>query len=440
MRVGLAAAIAALAVLGLAMPIAQSPMPIAPRNLPRIYSADPTDPWNRLFAVLLTRRFQVRFTSEFADRGPFDAERDPFRLFSGQPRLRASARTFDRYEEGDRAVDALYPAFLNQIGPRDALKEPLHGELVSALTAALADRTERSPVARVLMQADLWSAYDPLASIQYGRGDGAVRTAAGELTTLLARLVGRLALTPREIATLPNNYEDARRATSLPDLFRRDGEWMEIVWGEFRMHDAEEAFRRSARVFVRPGVRPSDPASFLMAATKEPRPILLSAVALVMQAIAIDTSGQAVPTPLVSDVQIRTFARDGSSAVTTKTDEYELSRRKLLSDRSSGGFLHFGDGSEAYVAVAGNDYGFATPAMGPPRETEPTICTLRTRCLACHGPDGTHMMSFAVQDPRRMPPPRVLPQPNDERARYVAQQKEARDDFKHLIEAAGLRR
>ena len=49
-------------------------------------------------------------------------------------------------------------------------------------------------------------------------------------------------------------------------------------------------------------------------------------------------------------------------------------------------------------------------------------------------------MSFAVRDPDRLPSPRALPQPTDERARAVAREKEARADFKHRIEAAGLRR
>ena len=68
-----------------------------------------------------------------------------------------------------------------------------------------------------------------------------------------------------------------------------------------------------------------------------------------------------------------------------------------------------------------------------------TIATLHTRCLVCHPPDGLGMMSFAVKEPARLPPPRALPEPNDERARYVAGKKEGRDDFKRLIALAGLR-
>jgi hypothetical protein len=38
-----------------------------------------------------------------------------------------------------------------------------------------------------------------------------------------------------------------------------------------------------------------------------------------------------------------------------------------------------------------------------------------------------------------MPPPRILAQPNTERATFVAAEKAARDDFKRLMAAAGLR-
>jgi hypothetical protein len=96
--------------------------------------------------------------------------------------------------------------------------------------------------------------------------------------------------------------------------------------------------------------------------------------------------------------------------------------------------VRFDDGEEAYLTVSGNDYGFATPAQ--PLNSEPTVTTMRVRCGACHGQDGFHAMSFALTDAGTLPPPRALPQPNDERARAVAAAKEQRDDFKRLVAAA----
>jgi hypothetical protein len=422
----------------IAAALALSALALARESAPAVYSTRADDPWNRIFTLLFTRSFQTRFTDEFAGRGPFEPPREPL----GVPTPRVSTRTFDRFEEGDRAVDALYPAFLNQIGPRDALKDPLHADLTKALNAAFEDPTVRTPLARALMQIDLWSAYDPLSAIaDQPQRDAREKARAADLTALLAKMIRRIALTPAEAAALPNNYEDARRSTPLPDLFRPGGEWLEVVWAPFHVHDEEANHRRFARVYMRPVSRPSDITSFLTAATRQYPQTAFSAVALVMRAMVVDTSGHVVPTPIVSDVQIRAFTRDGRGALlSTASTEYELSRRRILSEPSRGGFLRFDDRAEAYLAVAGNDYGFATPAFGPVGQTQPTVSTLHTRCNQCHGANGSHIMSFAVQDPDRLPAPRALPQPNDERARAVAQQKEARDDFKRLIEAAGLRR
>lgn len=431
------AALLAVALLALVQgPRLDAPGPGAPL----IYSGRADDSWNRLFALLFTRDVRVRYTSEFPDRGPFHDDPRVFDMFVSGTHPEVSSRVFDRHEDGDRAVDALYPTFLNLTGPSDALVNPLRGELVKALNAALDDRTPRTPLARALMQADLWSAYDPLARIQYGRADGAIRASAYELCDLIGKLIGRIALTRAEIASLPDNYADARPTAALPDLFRPGGEWMEVMWAPFHMHDQEADYRRVARVLMRPVSVPRNVPGFLAAATREYPQRSFAQVALVMQMMLVDSTGHVVASPLAQDVQLRTFTRaaDGT-LLSTSVSEFELSRRKLLANPSSGGFLRFDDGSEAYVAVSGNDYGFATPMLGMPRATQPTISTLHVRCNACHGPDGAHLMSFAVQDPERLPPPRALPQPNDERRAAVAREKEARDDFKRLVALTGLR-
>jgi hypothetical protein len=191
-------------------------------------------------------------------------------------------------------------------------------------------------------------------------------------------------------------------------------------------------------VFVHPSAPPRDAAAFVAALTSGAGPGPVSATALVVQTLAVDASGHVIPTPLVSDVQVRRFTRDARGTLSASMEEFELSRRHILSAPSGGGFVEFGDRSEAYLPASGNDYGFATPAMND-RRAEATIGTLHTRCAACHGRDGSRMISFAVIDPSRAPAPRALPQPNDERARYVAGRKEARDDFKRLLALAGLR-
>src|SRR4029077_1880478 len=130
------------------------------------------------------------------------------------------------------------------------------------------------------MQSDLWSAFDPLASIQNGRDTSAVKASAGGLTALIGKLIGRIALTAAEIAQLPDNYENARRSMPLPDLFHHGTEWLEVIYAPFHVHDSEAGYRRVARVLMHPVAPPADVPAFLLAATKEYPPRSFSAVAL----------------------------------------------------------------------------------------------------------------------------------------------------------------
>jgi hypothetical protein len=406
-----------------------------------IYSDNSADPWNRIFALLFTRDVKVRFTSEFIDRGPFEDQPSPALQYGT---IRFSTRTFDRHEDGDRAVEALYPAFMSGEGVRAVLEDPRYAELTDALTAALSERTPRSSLARALMQMDLWSAFDRLGSVERVRGPARSSmhiTRATALRSQIARMIGQIALTPAQIAALPDNYEAARRTLSLPDAFHGAADWLEVAWADFHMHEQEADQRRVTRVFMQPAGKPSDVSSFLKTATHEFPPNRFDAVALVTRAMLLDTSGRVVASPLATDIQVRTFSRDGrGTVVSAKAVQHELSRRRLLSNAAGGGFVTFADQAEAYLPSAGNDYDFATPVFGAPGPAVAVISTLRERCSGCHGRTGVGIMSFSVMDPEALPPPRALPQPNTERARAVAAAKEARNDFKRLIEAASLRR
>lgn len=420
---------AALAILALSTGAAR----VAPAG-PTIYSSRADDPWNRIFALLFTRDFDVRFTSEFGDRGPFEDQPHP--ALSGRV-IRVSTRTFNRHEDGDRAVEALYPVFMSDRGLRAVLEDPRYADLSTALTDALSDRSERSGLARALMQIDLWSALDRLDAAQRPHRPADISARAAALSSLMARLIRRIALTRSEIAGLPDNYEAARRSLALPDAFRAEGEWLEVSWAPFHMHDQAADQRRVTRTFMRPRTKPADVPSFLKAVTREYPPKSFDQVALVTRAMLVDREGHVVASPVATDVQVRVFSYDPRGAfVSTTTVEHELSRRRLLTRSSSGGFVAFDDGAEGFLPTAGNDYEFATPVLVPPGRPEPIVSTLRERCAGCHGPNGAHIVSFAVHDPAGLPPPRALPQPNDDRARAVAAAKEARDDYKRLIAAA----
>jgi hypothetical protein len=396
-----------------------------------IYSDDAADPWNRLFSIMFTRSVVHRKTSEFGDAGPFTklGEND-FRLFA------VSMRTFERFEDGDRAITPFYPSldYLYQ-SPRGASRPPFNdGRLepfARVLQEAFADTRPRTPVARVLMQADLWAVFDRLTP-------GDPRLAP------LARMIAKLALSRGEIAALPDQYALARRSLDLPDLFSPGSAWHEIVWFDHRMHDRDVGFRQATRVFLRADGAVAHPRGLFdqlrhIAAFMEPPHSRsheggvhalerISGAALAMQLLTIDTGGDIVPTPLFQTVQIRSFPAGPDGRKTTVAMEHELSRAGARTLERTGGMRTFRGTDPAYVPAAGNDYGFASPQLSPVRE--PILGTLDTRCAACHG-RGSHLFTFSVHA-KEMAPVRVLPQPNADRARYVVEQKKTREDYKRL--------
>lgn len=396
-----------------------------------IYSDDATDPWNRLFSIMFTRVVVHRKTSEFGDAGPFQrfGEND-FRLFP------VSTRTFERFEDGDRAISPFYPSldYLYQ-SPRGASRPPFNeGRLepfARVLQEAFADTRPRTPVARVLMQADLWAVFDRLSP-------------RDPRLPPLARMIAKLALSRREIAALPDQYALARRSLDLPDLFSPGSAWHEIAWFDHRLHDVDAGFRQATRVFLRADGAVADPRVLFdelrhIAAFINPPPQRsfergahalekISDAALAMQLLTIDTAGDMVPTPLLQTVQIRSFPAGADGRRTTAAMEHELSRARAQTLERTGGMRTFRGADPAYVPAAGNDYGFASPQLSPVRE--PILGTLDTRCAACHG-RGPHLFTFSVHA-KEMAPIRVLPQPNTDRARYVVEQKKTREDYKRL--------
>ena len=393
-----------------------------------VYSDDSGDPWNRLFSLMFTRTVTHRKTSEFADAGPFTrlGEND-FRLFP------VSTKTFERFEHGDRAIAPFYPSIDFLYLPRTPppLTDPRFGGLADALSAALADNRPRSPIDRVLMQHDLWAVFDRLRP-----GD--------QRLPLLVRMIAKIALAREEIAALPDQYALARPTLSLPDLFAAGSPWQELVWFDRRSHDTDAAYRQATRVFVLPLDSVTDRRAFVDDLRFLGSPMeaslrgheergnkalsQLAGAALVMQMLTIDNKGDVVPTPLVYTVQTRMFATDRNGKPATVPAEHELSRRLLRTQPEKGGLQTFSAHEPAYTAPSGNDYGFASPNFGTIRE--PILGTVATRCMTCHG-QGPHLFTFSVHF-KEMAPLRLLDQPNEDRARFVAAQKKTREDYKRL--------
>jgi len=395
-----------------------------------IYAADPRDSWNRIFYFLFTRTTEFRLTEDFKEGAPFFPT-----ITIGNPALPVSSRTFGRIESGDRAIDPLYPNFITSKGVEALLADPQFTEFKHALKDAYAEPTPRSPLHRALMQSDVWAAYDILSRER--QTNDRLGDRARDLLPLLDRFIGKLALKPAEIATLPRNYE---MSEGLPEFFDASSGWTEVEWFPERLHDESADFRRAARVFL----KPTKPQEFLadvnnrVRQRKDPLPdatTSLDGAAIVTEDLLIDSDGRVVPSPLTYEVQLRTFVKDrlGKFKETTVA-QYELSRKLLLADPSSSGFIRLDAEQPAYLPSAGNDYTFASPTLGNKTGGAAILGNLRRRCQSCHGVDAASLFTFEIaSDPGQTPRlARRLRVADDLHASYVAKEKMEQPNFKSL--------
>lgn len=408
-------------------PVATVPVFVSD-NPQSIYAADPNDSWNRIFRALFTRTIRHRLSNDFSEGAPFI---DLHGLGLGLNPLRISKEKFSRTEIGDRGIEPLYPTFFTNEGPVQILSEPRFTELTSALREAIDETKDRSPIERALMQADVWAACD----IMYRTRRNSPKIKADQsdpeakLLTLLRQFVRKLALSSDEIKLLKNNYLDAVNGNKLPNLFAKESGWLEIELLAQRHHEDTAFYRRAVRVFVKPRTPPPDPGQFVESLKQNQHHDKIEAVALVIQNLLIDKSGRVAPSPLFNLVQLRVFKNDPKTgAVSAEPHQFELSRRKLLTEPASGGFVEFSATSHAFLSSAGNDLDFATPIQ---EADVPVMGTLRTRCTQCHGSSLTHLMTYSIHDFPPVPAVRILS--DKERALYVARRKEERDDFKSLF-------
>lgn len=392
-------------------------------NPQSIYAADPNDSWNRIFGALFTRTVNARVSDAFPEGAPFEN----VYIRMGSFPLRLSKQRLSRIEVGDRAIEPLYPTFFTSAGPAQVLSEPGFTELTSALREAIAETKNRSAVERALMQSDVWAAYD---IIHESATTGSLEHRT-KLLKLLRQFIHKLALSSDEIKSLTNNYVDAAKGNTLPNLFSAESGWLEIVLLDDRSHDYAASFRRATRVFVKPRTMPPDPARFVESLKHHKHQDQVEAVALVIQNLLIDSSGKVVPSPLFTEAQFRFFKRDAKTGELSATaQQFELSRGKLLTEPVSGGFVEHSETSPAYLAASGNDLDFANSLE---QVGAPVLVPLRTRCTQCHNPPLTTIMTYSIHYFPPVPTTRILKPLDQERAFYVARRKEEREDFKSLI-------
>ncbi len=346
-----------------------------------VYDPNPSHIWNRLYAALLIRE-------------------DPTGIKYGT----------------DSLDPLLWPS------TKYLLAQPSHGRALRILDEFLQTHAEsliHDPVKRAILQRDLWAVFDWSVKRQGVRqGEPSYDGEKRELQIRLAEVLRRLALTPQQIESLPNNYAQAvasgefakeydpahrDRAFLPPDLFEQHGPWVAVSGYPEPVATAHaSAFSRSSfLVFVRlPGGRKATfdyfhtlwdfPQPWIPRPDTAPDQTVINPdlpqfpagteVALIRQMMLFDNQGNLVATPVTESVQIRVYraiAKSGQDCY-----EIRLSRPQLFGSKSGG-----------LRAIASNEKEFFIFNFSGPDEHEvsPTApwsldkyLPVLEECVACH--------------------------------------------------------
>jgi hypothetical protein len=267
---------------------------------------------------------------------------DPSHIWN---RLHAAFFVRDDLPGTELLPDALDPPFW--FHTNHLLAEPSHKKTLRTLDEFLQTHAENlihDPVKRAILQRDLWAVFDWSA----GRAPG-YETERRELQARLAEVLRRLALTPEQLGSLPDNYAQALasgefakeydpqhrdRAFLPPDLFEPQGSWVELK-GQGKplpvaeQHDSFFSGRSNFLVFLRlPGGRKTT-FDYLKTLWNSPVPLVSSPhfsplqdeapnpdlpelpagsqVALVRQLTLFDNQGKLTAAPITESVQIRVY-------------------------------------------------------------------------------------------------------------------------------------
>jgi hypothetical protein len=342
------------------------------------YAADPDHLWNRLHRALF-----LRVASDGRQR------------IHGTDPLLYRGGTFLLEGESHRRAVALLDQFLAESG----------------------DRLVNNPHKRLFFQRDLWAAFDyaawyPDEWVYHTRHE----PAAVALRTRLARAIGRLALSEREIGALPDNYAVAVKSKRYPaahdpehperpflpaDLFDPAGPWVRfldaIAQPMARQHFDGGGGRAVHIIFLRlPGGRAATERYLKELdrdAVKQFPPGTM--VAMVRRALAVDRSAKVRVTPVTELVQIRVYrqipeAPRGPSHRRVHPEEqdvYEfvLDRGMLFAGRHGLRAVGPDDLEEPFGRSEGDD----PFERGARRNDGPAQPQLKS-CIQCHPAPGIH--------------------------------------------------
>jgi len=431
-------------------------------RVPAVFDPDADHPWNRLFAEFYVRERVV------------DVDGKPVRRFEGGDYIDLLA--WGRTGHWDQPAVA-----------RD-LEMQLDGFLESNAAGRIAD-----PLKRVILLRDLWAAHDFLVSQNIRRaGTPAVRQRRAGLCRRLAEVIRSLALSPEQIAALPDNYAaavasgrygpypgpGATRRYLPPGLLIDPDRWVEIEFFQPNLHtDVSHRFitlhtrayrgRSYFRIFYRfPGGRGqlaeylkllgrtgidwrrAAQNGFILLKPDAPQVPVGTEVALVQFMMTLDDRLRPRPTRIVESLRHRQFRNvDGSALPDTNTGvgvevtEFTLKRRLLFDRLDRGGLVPEPMDLRQFRIIF-------QPPDAPDWGTEGHK-VLFQQCIDCHmtprhDRTGVHSMPSIVHmggfdAGAQLGVARLMdPLKSNTRGLRVAKWKSSHETYRRLLEALGL--
>jgi hypothetical protein len=388
-----------------------------------------------------------------AQEALFDADRN-----HAWNRLRDALFTRKLDDGATYQREELEPPF--QMTSKFLLEGPSHATAIALLDAFLSRHEEnliQTPLKRAVFQRDLWAVFGTTAGTgtpRWWEHGGQVMTAGiddtgdepfgrkqarRKLQKRLAAVIRRIALTPAEIAALPDNLSQAATSGSfgasydpahaerafLPaELAQKDGPWV-LVSNTDRgdglaapIHVQFTNGRSLFLVFLRVSEGREAAKAYLarVANGKSEQLPEGAQVALVRRTLLIDNHGNLCLSPLTEEVQFRVFKPTGA------VDSYELrlDRKDLFAGRR-GGLRAIGADETTYYDITGF-HGGGPAGTTDLLETEPRPqpLVIMDCCVTCHRVHvaGTiRSISSALASGRRSPD--LQPTTLDEQVRHA---------------------
>lgn len=365
------------------------------------------------------------------NQNPSDFNRDPIadRLY----RALCIRVAPDGREFGEEELDPLL--WLNT---KHLLTSPSHEQALKALDEFLAPDAQRlvaDPLKRALLQQSLWAVFDWSAIIS-----SPYTQERRELQSRLAKALRRLALTPDQIRSLPDNCARAlaarvvddsmvqtKNSAHLPsDLFSPDGPWLclgasigdplalshlydfsgrSVFLVFLRLPQGRRAtldYLKKLAEFPNPWIPDSRGGFPVMPNPKVPQFALGTRLALVRKMFVIDNAGNPVATTLTQTVQIRAhraipseISGGVSSEITMGVREtqgvfeFKSSRQRLLAG-DPGSLRQVMPGEKEFPLFQSHGIDLFEFFSASPLERH--LRTVLDSCASCHVQPGIHSM------------------------------------------------